>query len=275
MKTECKVCMHHCRLEEDQLGRCHARRNVKGSVVSENYGKITSLALDPIEKKPLYRFYPGSKILSVGSYGCNLTCSFCQNHSISMVREEETDIITLTPKELVDKALELKKYGNIGIAFTYNEPLIGYEYVIDTAMLLRERDMKTVVVTNGSVTKEIAEELLPYVDALNIDLKGFTKEYYKKIGGDLETVKNFIELAAKKCHIELTTLIIPNENDSIDEIRQLSRWIASIDDNIPLHVTRFFPRWKMTDRDATDVNKIFELTSIARESLKYVYEGNV
>lgn len=153
MKTECKVCMHHCRLEEGQLGRCHARRNVKGSVVSENYGKITSLALDPIEKKPLYRFYPGSKILSVGSYGCNLTCSFCQNHSISMVREEETDIITLTPQELANKALELKKYGNIGIAFTYNEPLIGYEYVIDTAMLLRERDMKTVVVTNGSVTK--------------------------------------------------------------------------------------------------------------------------
>lgn len=232
-------------------------------------------SLDPIEKKPLYRFYPGSKILSVGSYGCNLTCSFCQNHSISMVREEETDIITLTPQELANKALELKKYGNIGIAFTYNEPLIGYEYVIDTAMLLRERDMKTVVVTNGSVTKEIAEELLSYVDALNIDLKGFTKEYYRKIGGDLETVKNFIELAAKECHIELTTLIIPNENDSIDEIRQLSRWIASVDDNIPLHVTRFFPRWKMTDRDATDVNKIFELTSIAREYLKYVYEGNV
>lgn len=274
MKAECKVCMHHCRLEEGQLGRCHARRNVEGLIVASNYGKITSIALDPIEKKPLYRFYPGSKILSVGSYGCNLSCSFCQNYSISMVKEEETDTITLTPEELANKAVELRENGNIGIAFTYNEPLIGYEYVIDTSILLREHDMKTVVVTNGSVSEEVAEKLLPYVDALNIDLKGFTKEYYKNIGGDLETVKNFIGLAAKSCHVELTTLIVPNENDAVDEIRQLSQWVASVDDHIPLHLTRFFPRWKMTDRNATDVNKIFELTSVAREYLRYVYEGN-
>jgi pyruvate formate lyase activating enzyme len=274
MKAECKVCMHQCRLAEGQLGRCHARRNVEGSIVAANYGKVTSLALDPIEKKPLYRFYPGSKILSVGSYGCNLTCSFCQNHSISMVKEEETDTMIMTPEELADKALELKEYGNIGVAFTYNEPLIGYEYVIDTAKLLREHDMKTVVVTNGSASEEIGKELLPYVDALNIDMKGFTEEYYRKIGGDLETVKRFIALAAKECHVELTTLIVPGENDSIEEIRQLSQWVASIDDQIPLHITRFFPRWKMTDRNATEVNKIFELTNIARVYLKYVYEGN-
>jgi pyruvate formate lyase activating enzyme len=266
--------MHHCRLEEGQLGRCHGRRNKQGIIVPANYGKITSLALDPIEKKPLYRFYPGSKILSVGSYGCNLTCSFCQNYSISMVKEEETDTITLTPGELIDKALELKQHGNIGIAFTYNEPLIGYEYVIDTSILLREHDMKTVVVTNGSVSEEVALELLPYVDALNIDLKGFTNEYYKKMGGDLETVKNFIGLATKQCHVELTTLIVPNENDSIDEIRQLSQWVSSVDDHMPLHLTRFFPRWKMTDRNATDINKIFELANVAREYLRYVYEGN-
>ncbi|BCN31846.1 AmmeMemoRadiSam system radical SAM enzyme [Anaeromicropila herbilytica] len=274
MNAECKVCMHRCNLEEGQYGRCRARRNVGGEVVASNYGKITSLALDPIEKKPLYRFYPGSKILSVGSYGCNLTCSFCQNYSISMVREEETDTITLTPEELADKASKLREHGNIGVAFTYNEPLIGYEYVIDTATILRERDMKTVVVTNGSVTKEVAKELLPYVDALNIDLKGFTKEYYKQIGGDLETVKNFIALAAKECHVELTTLVIPDENDSVEEMRQLSQWVASVDEQIPLHVTRFFPRWKMTDRNATEVNKIYELGEVARESLKYVYEGN-
>lgn len=274
MKTECKVCMHHCSLEEGQLGRCHARRNVGGTVVASNYGKVTSLALDPIEKKPLYRFYPGSKILSVGSYGCNLTCSFCQNHSISMVKEEETDTMTMTPEELAEKALELREYGNIGVAFTYNEPLIGYEYVIDTAKLLRARDMKTVVVTNGSVTEEIGEELLSYVDALNIDLKGFTEAYYKKIGGHLETVKKFIALAAKKCHVELTTLIVPGENDSEDEMRELAQWVATIDAQIPLHITRFFPRWKMTDRNATDVRTIFELSSIAREYLNYVYEGN-
>lgn len=266
--------MHHCQLEEDQLGRCRARRNVDGIVVVENYGKITSLALDPIEKKPLYHFYPGSRILSVGSYGCNLTCSFCQNYSISMVSKEETEFITMTPKELVRKALELKEYGNIGVAFTYNEPLIGYEFVIDTAKILRKQDLKIVVVTNGSVTQEIGEELLPFVDALNIDLKGFTKEYYQKIGGDLETVKEFIVLAAKRCHVELTTIIVPGDNDSVEEMRDLSQWVASVDEQIPLHITRFFPRWKMTDRNATDVNKIFELAGIAREYLKYVYEGN-
>lgn len=274
MKVECKVCMHHCQLEEGQFGRCHARWNVDGQVVAANYGKITSLALDPIEKKPLYRFYPGSKILSVGSYGCNLACSFCQNHSISMAKEEETDTIILTPEELAGKAFEMKEYGNIGVAFTYNEPLIGYEFVMDTAKILRKRKLKTVVVTNGSATKEVAKELLPHVDALNIDLKGFTREYYESIGGDLETVKDFITLAMKQCHVELTTLIIPGENDSIEEIRRLSQWVASLNKQIPLHLTRFFPRWKMTDRDATEVRKVFELASIAREYLEYVYEGN-
>jgi pyruvate formate lyase activating enzyme len=259
---------------EGQLGRCRARRNVEGTVLAANYGKITSLALDPIEKKPLYRFYPGSKVLSVGSFGCNLTCSFCQNYSISMVKEEETETITMSPEELADKATELMEYGNIGVAFTYNEPLIGYEYVIDTAVILKDRGLKTVVVTNGSVTEEIGVELLFYVDAMNIDLKGFTDEYYKKIGGDLETVKKFIALVAKECHVELTTLIVPGENDSVEEIRQLAQWVASIDEEIPLHITRFFPRWKMKDRNATDVNKVFELAGIAREYLNYVYEGN-
>lgn len=274
MEQVCQVCMHHCKLEEGQTGRCHGRKNQKGKIISGNYGKITSIALDPIEKKPLYHFYPGSKILSVGSYGCNLICPFCQNHSISMVKEEETESYILTPKELADKAFELKDRGNIGVAFTYNEPLIGYEFVCDTGKLLREEGLKTVVVTNGSVTKETAKEILPFIDAFNIDLKGFTSSYYKKLGGELEIVKSFIGMAAKCCHVELTTLIVPGENDSVEEMRELAEWVASVDDFIPLHISRFFPRWKMSDQEATEVNKVYKLADVARNYLQYVYEGN-
>lgn len=273
MKIECKVCMHHCKLEDGQLGVCHARMNKNGIIIDSNYGKITSIALDPIEKKPLYHFYPGSKILSVGSYGCNLNCSFCQNYSISMA-DDTVETIPVTPVELADKAYELRAEGNIGIAFTYNEPLIGYEFVVDTSKEIRQRGMKSVVVTNGAVTEQAAIEILPYVDALNIDLKGFTEEFYHKLRGDLELVKSFIRLAANQCHIELTTLIIPGENDSKEEMRELSKWVASVNEDIPLHLSRFFPRWKMVDREATDINKIYELSAIASESLKHVHVGN-
>lgn len=273
MKIECKVCMHHCKLEDGQLGVCHARMNKNGIIIDSNYGKITSIALDPIEKKPLYHFYPGSKILSVGSYGCNLNCSFCQNYSISMA-DDTVETIQITPVELADKAYELRAEGNIGIAFTYNEPLIGYEFVVDTSKEIRQRGMKSVVVTNGAVTEQAAIEILPYVDALNIDLKGFTEEFYHKLRGDLELVKSFIRLAANQCHIELTTLIIPGENDSKEEMRELSKWVASVNEDIPLHLSRFFPRWKMVDREATDINKIYELSAIASESLKHVHVGN-
>lgn len=274
MRTECQVCMHKCNINQGQLGRCRARGNVDGKIIAVNYGKITSMALDPIEKKPLYHFFPGSKILSVGSYGCNLNCQFCQNYSISMVNEDDVDTVTISPKELADKANALKDRGNVGVAFTYNEPLISYEFIRDTALLLSDYNMKVVVVTNGSVTNSTANEILPYIDALNIDLKGFTNHFYSKHGGDLETVKDFIKLAATKCHIEITTLIIPMENDSVEEMRELSQWVASIDENIPLHISRFFPTWKMQDRGPTDVQKVYDLANVARENLNYVYEGN-
>ena len=274
MKVTCGICHHHCKLEEGQLGLCRARKNSDGKIICENYGKLTSLALDPIEKKPLQRFYPGSKILSVGSYGCNLRCPFCQNSEISMIDGEHIQTAEVSPEALVEKALELMPKGNIGIAYTYNEPLVGYEYVRDCAKLAKENNLKNVVVTNGCICEQSLKELLPYVDAMNIDLKGFTEGFYKMVGGDLETVKRTISLAAESCHVEVTTLIIPAENDSEEEMDALSKWLASVNPKIPLHVSRFFPCWKMTDRSPTPVETVYRLAEVARKNLQYVYVGN-
>lgn len=271
----CDVCMHQCHLKEGKLGRCKARTNHHGKSVSVNYGYITGFSLDPIEKKPLACFYPGSYILSVGSFGCNLDCPFCQNHSIAMAGLDEVEKVIVTPEQLVEEALAAKVQGNIGIAFTYNEPLIGYEFVRDTAKLVHESGMKNVVVTNGSLSQRAASEIMPYIDAYNIDLKGFTKEYYQKLGGDLEYVMAFIELAARYAHVEITTLVVQGENDFVEEISQLSRWISCIDPNMPLHLTRFFPRRNMKDKQPTDVKLLYELQEVAKRYLSRVFVGNV
>ncbi len=273
-KIECNICHHHCMLSDNQVGLCKGRINVDGKITALNYGKITALALDPIEKKPLRHFYPNSKILSVGSYGCNLKCGFCQNSEISMAGANDLNTQYATPENLVKMALDLKPEGNIGIAYTYNEPLIGYEFVMDCAKLAKENDLKNVVVTNGCFCEEPMKELLPFIDALNIDLKGFTNKFYENIGGDLETVKNFIKLANKYSHIEITTLIIPDENDSEEEMINLSKFIASIDKDIPFHISRFFPCYKMIDKKSTKVDTVYKLATIARKKLNYVYEGN-
>ena len=270
----CPVCPHHCLLAEGQTGRCRARKNRNGKIVSINYGKLTSLMLDPIEKKPLRRFFPGSRILSVGSFGCNLACPFCQNYEISMADSGQAHWQEVTPEALAGLAQEYQSYGNIGVAFTYNEPLVGYEFVRDTARLVRERGMKNVLVTNGCAEPLVLEELLPYVDAMNIDLKGFTGEWYEKLGGDLETVKRFIARAAQDCHVELTTLIVPGENDSEEEMDREARWIASLDWEIPLHVTRFFPQYRMADKAPTPVERVYRLRNTAAQWLRYVYVGN-
>lgn len=276
MKEVCQVCLHHCCLEEGQTGFCGARRNEGGRIVCGNYGRVTSLALDPVEKKPLRRFKPGSLVLSVGSYGCNLRCPFCQNHEISMAGQAGLfpETAQISPKVLADKALKLKSFGNTGVAFTYNEPLVGWEYVRDTARLVKEKGMDNILVTNGSSSPAVLRKLLPYVDAMNIDLKGFSQEYYRRLGGDLETVKEFITQAAASCHVELTTLIVPGENDSLKEMEQEAMWIASVGRDIPLHVTRFFPRYRMTDRNATDPAKVYELAERAGKYLSYVFVGN-
>ena len=265
--------MHHCLLQPGQIGRCRARKNENGKSRPVNYGRLTALALDHIEKKPLAMFAPGSRILSAGSFGCNLSCPFCQNYEISMC-EEEPETVYVSPERLAEKALELQRQGNIGVAYTYNEPLVGYEYVRDTAALVRRAGMKNVIVTNGSVTEEVLEEILPFTDAMNIDLKGITDAFYRSLGGDLETVKRFIKRAAPACHVELTTLIVPGENDSEGQMEQLAAWVAGVDDKIPLHVTRFFPRWKMTDRPSTKVETVCRLADVAGRHLKHVFTGN-
>lgn len=270
----CPVCPHHCLLAEGQTGRCRARKNREGEIVSINYGKLTSLIPDPIEKKPLRRFFPGSRILSVGSFGCNLACPFCQNHEISMADSGQAYCREITPEALAGLAQAYQNRGNIGVAFTYNEPLVGYEFVRDTARLVRKRGMKNVLVTNGFAELSVLEELLPYVDAMNIDLKGFTDAWYERLGGDLETVKRFIARAAQDCHVELTTLIVPCENDSEEEMEREAGWIASLDREIPLHVTRFFPQYRMTDKGPTPVERVYRLRDTAARWLRYVYVGN-
>ena len=278
----CSVCFRHCKIEEGQIGFCGGRTAKDGQTAAYNYGRITSLALDPIEKKPLSRFYPGSRILSAGSFGCTLRCPFCQNYEISWSKQamryaEKAE--TLSPEELADLAEQLKTRDNIGIAFTYNEPLIGYEFVRDTAKLAHERGMKNVLVTNGTAALSVLEELKPYIDAMNVDLKGFTDRYYSEVlGGDRKMVMDFIETAAGFCHVELTTLIVPGENDSEEEMRELSAWVSRLrnpdGESIPLHVSRFFPRFHMQDRGPTDVRTVYRLAEVAREKLEYVYTGN-
>ena len=310
MKTTCEICFRHCRLDEGQTGFCRARFCSDDAVKPVAYGALTSLALDPIEKKPLYHFYPGSYILSAGGFGCNLNCPFCQNAEISLAdgRSEIPGTKTLSPEELVDICVEYKNAGKlateyrrgfrsesvktgmfneepdrsdecIGLAFTYNEPLIHFEYVLDTAKLLRENDLKCVLVTNGSATADTLGKVLPWIDAMNIDLKSFNEDYYRNVlRGDLNTTKEFIEKAAAACHVEITTLIIPGENDSDEEMDEIASYISDIGNknnkDIPLHISRFFPRSRYSDRAPTPVKTVYHLAERDRRQLKYVYEGN-
>ena len=279
----CDVCFRQCKIEEGQTGFCGGRTCRNGQIVSANYGKLTSLALDPIEKKPLKMFCPGSMILSLGSYGCNLRCPFCQNSSISWSQkafEYKDRADYYEPEEIVKTALNLHSRGNIGLAFTYNEPLIGYEFVRDTAKLAKESGLQNVLVTNGTATQKVLKEILPYIDAMNIDLKAFTDRFYSDfIGGDFQMAKDFITGAAKSCHVELTTLIIPGENDSEQEMRELSEWVSALEKQsnkiIPLHITRFFPSFRLTNKEPTPVSTILRLVDIAKENLEFVFSGNV
>lgn len=271
----CDLCFHNCSLEEGQTGFCRARKNVHGVITSINAHLITSFALDPIEKKPLYHFYPGSKILSIGSFGCNLACPFCQNHSIVTMSFQNKHAKTMSSEEIVNLAVDFIPQANIGIAFTYNEPLIGIEFVLETSKLAKQFKLKTVLVTNGTISEKYLTEILPYIDAMNIDLKGFTQEFYAKLNGNLEQVKHTIELSHSRTHVELTTLIIPGENDSEEDMEKEARWIASLNPEIPLHLSRFFPNHLWMDKQITPLETLIKLERIAKQYLKHVHLGNV
>jgi pyruvate formate lyase activating enzyme len=247
-----------------------------GVLRAESFGKVSALALDPIEKKPLFHFYPGQKILSAGSYGCNLRCPFCQNHEIAQSDVDLMSARDLSPQELVNEALSLRSHGNIGLAFTYNEPFIWYEYVLETARLAREHNLKTVLVTNGMINEQPLLELLPWIDAINIDLKAFSDNFYHSlIRGDLSAVRHTIELCYGQCHVEVTTLVIPEMNDEPEEMEELSSWLASVGPDIPLHLTRFFPRYRMADARPTPHTALTRLAEIAERHLKHVHLGNI
>lgn len=271
-KINCKLCPHNCLIPVGAHGICNVRVNREGKLYTINYGEITSMAQDPIEKKPLYHFKPGSNILSVGSFGCNFSCGFCQNYSISQGRANSEYI---PPDKLVEicKGLE----DNIGIAFTYNEPSIWYEYVYNSSKLLKEtlKDINIVMVTNGYIKEEPLKMLLPYVDAMNIDLKAFNNKYYKDIcGGSVTPVMDTIKIASKECHVEVTTLLVNGENDSAEEIEGIASFIASLNKDIPLHLSRYFPNYKM-ENPATEIEVMRRDRDIAKEHLNYVYLGNV
>ena len=272
-KVRCSLCPHNCVIKPGGLGACRARKNIDGDLFSLNYGKVTSVSLDPIEKKPLNRFHPGATILSAGTFGCNLKCSFCQNWSIA---QDDPDTADVSCQTLVEKAFQLKRDGNIGIAYTYNEPSIWFEYVYEASRIAKEKGLCNVLVTNGFISEEPLEKLLPFIDAMNIDVKAFTVGFYQDIcKGSLENVKKTVEIAAKNCHVEVTTLVIPDLNDEIEEIGELSRWLASISSDIPLHLSRFFPNYKMQDRPPTPKETLVCAREKALEHLKYVYLGNV
>lgn len=279
----CNVCPHRCTISEGALGLCGARGNENGEVVSLNYGRAVALSLDPIEKKPLSRFMPGSLILSYGSFGCNLKCKFCQNSDISMLDANcDSPILDssrfITAEGLVLEARRLIHSGNIGIALTYNEPMISPEYLIDVGEALDGSGLKLVIVTNGYSSEEYWKEACKVVDAFNIDLKSFSDSGYAKVGAPdgFEIVKRNIEQAVESgAHVELTTLVVPGISDDREDFRHECEWIASMDPSIPFHISRYFPHYKMTTEGPTDLGLLNDLKHIAEEYLDNVFLGNV
>ena len=275
-KVICDLCPHQCTIIPGNSGVCGVRMNNNGQLVADNYGKITALHTDPIEKKPLYHFYPGSKILSVGSYGCNLKCSFCQNYHISQPDfHSGLAIKNYDPQEIVELAMDVEK--NTGIAFTYNEPVISFEFVRDTARLAKEKGLKNVMVSNGYINPGPLDGLMEVIDAFNIDLKAFDDDFYRNITRSklkpvLKTLKT---IAQSNAHLEITHLVIPGLNDDRKQFRGMVKWIADeLGKYTPLHISRYFPQHKLKT-DATPTETISEFYITAKKELAYVFPGNI
>lgn len=273
-EVQCRLCPWRCRLKPGQKGRCRVRQNEQGRLVSLNFGCCTSVALDPVEKKPLYHFHPGATVYSLGTKGCNFGCRFCQNWQISL---GEPEMVRITPEKVVDIALRYSLSRNcVGIAYTYSEPVVWYEFVMETARLARRQGLKNILVTNGFIEEAALADLLPMIDAMNIDIKGFTDEFYLKVcRGKREPVLRTAEKVKSCCHLELTTLLVNGLNDSETEIGRLTDWIAgSLGPDIPLHLSRYFPNHEL-DLAPTPVSTLIRAREIARQKLNYVYLGNV
>ncbi len=271
-RIRCRLCPHNCLIAEGKRGICTVRENRAGRLVPLTYGRVSSLHLDPIEKKPLYHFHPGTMILSIGSWGCNLSCDFCQNWQIST---GEVPTRELSPEETVRLASSGRGGDqSIGIAYTYNEPMIWYEYVLDTSKLAHEQGLKNVLVTNGEIEEAPLTELLPHVDAMNVDIKAMSSDFYRHLcSGKEGPPRRTVELAFGQCHVEVTNLLIPGENDAPEQLRALVDWLAGVSDRIPIHFSRYHPAHHRTT-PATPMASLERAWEIAREKLKYVYVGN-
>jgi pyruvate formate lyase activating enzyme len=273
-KAECLLCPHLCKLAPGKTGICGVRQNTGNKVELLTYGVISGYALDPVEKKPLYHFFPGNNILSLGSCGCNMRCDFCQNYNISQITDEITGS-KMTPKRIVIDALKAER--NIGLAFTYNEPIVWFEFMRDTALLAKNAGLYTVMVSNGYINPDPLQEIIGFIDAFNIDLKAFNANFYKRLtGADIQPVKNSLKkITESGKHLEITTLIIPGQNDSEEEMALEAEWIAGeLGQNTPLHLSRYFPMYRRKD-PATSKENLMKLCEIASKKLKHVYVGNL
>lgn len=274
--VRCSACAHRCLIAEGRTGICGVRKNVGGKLYLLVYGKIIAKHVDPIEKKPLYHFLPKTYTFSIATIGCNFQCAFCQNFDISQFKEFHSELAgeEILPEEVVAQAIKSKCKS---IAYTYNEPTIFIEFVYDTAIIAKQKGLKNVLVTNGFMTKEALEYVAQYIDAMNIDLKSFSDNFYMRIcKARLKPVLETIRRAHKKgIHIEITTLLVPDENDSKEELEKIAKFIASIDQRIPWHISRFFPHYQMQYKPPTPIEKLRQAKKIGEKYLKYVYLGNI
>lgn len=275
-KVQCTLCPVTCKISDGKRGLCGVRENKKGDLYTLIYGKASSVADDPIEKKPLYHFYPGTHVLSFGTVGCNLKCLFCQNYTISQAKFGSIPMRDVKVDEVVPL---IEQYGSYGAAWTYNEPTIWHEFTYDASKLVTEAGYYSVYVTNGYINEDPLRELAPYLDAMNVDVKAFTDRFYKKLcKGRLQPVLDTCALAKELgIHLELTKLVVPEENDDPSETRKFCKWVAEeLGTEVPVHFSRFHPDYKMKDRKRTPMKTLDECYEIAQsEGLKYVYLGNI
>jgi pyruvate formate lyase activating enzyme len=267
--AKCRLCPHDCNIPEGRSGFCGVRKNAGGVLYAENYGHISAMHMDPVEKKPLYHFMPGSYTFSIGSFGCNLACPFCQNCEISKGHPLTE---AYAPEEIVGLAEENLSPS---VSYTYSEPAMFYEFMLDTAKEAKKRDLKNIMVTNGYIRREPLLELLPYLDAMNIDLKTYDDAIYRKVlKGSLQPVLETIAESSSQCHVEVTMLIVPGVSDDLTKIEEAARFLAGIDPKLPLHISRYFPRYKYTE-PPTNIALLRSVRVICEKYLKNVHLGNV